>query len=88
MSEQRTIASKPNCYNERSALTPVINKNSEFTHHLTCKKDAFAYIKELFNTRKVLQEIKNNIQNNNKGPFLEAVSHAASSPPHTHVSME
>lgn len=83
MTEQRTNASKPNCYNERSALTPIINKKSEFKQHLTCKKDAFAYIKELFNTRKVLQEIKKNIQNNNKGQFLEAASL-----PHTPVSME
>ncbi len=43
---------------ENSAFTPT-KKKSDVEEHLTCKKNAFAYIKNLFNTYKVLPEIKN-----------------------------
>ncbi len=45
-------------FHETSAFTPT-KKKSEVEEHLSCKKDAFAYIKNLFNPYKVLPEIKN-----------------------------
>ena len=44
---------------ENSAFTPM-KKKSDVEQHLTCKKDAFAYIKNLFNTCRVLPDIKHN----------------------------
>ncbi len=45
-------------FHENSAFTPT-KKKSEVVEHLTCKKDAFAYIKNLFNPCRVLPETKN-----------------------------
>jgi hypothetical protein len=44
-------------FHENSAFTPM-KKKSDIEEYLTSKKDAFAYIKGLFNTYKVLPDIK------------------------------
>lgn len=45
-------------FHENSAFAPI-KKKSDVVEHLSSKKDAFAYIKNLFSTYKVLPEIKN-----------------------------
>ncbi len=45
---------------EKSAFTPIKPKSEQSVgKQLESKKDAYAYIKNLFSTRRVLPEIKN-----------------------------